>query len=162
MDKSLALLFKIPGFESINVVRAQGNVKHYNVRIKTSDHKIVNDLMQAWPFNNTSILNDNTYFIDYLVRPSEVKDFYAKLSQMPISSSASKVGLMFKFNYPVTEEIKKQIEKSVRSSDQLIWSDKHLVVLLSNCGEEAVKAVQKRIEKILASQDILEISIQVG
>ncbi|AEG14468.1 hypothetical protein Desku_0868 [Desulfofundulus kuznetsovii DSM 6115] len=151
----------IPVVQGISATTVRGQVKHYNVRVKLHGRGAEEELNKLWPFGNISTDGDGVT-ADYIVKPEEVDNFYSRLLKVSPQSGEREVAIVFQFSGPLTEELRWRVAKSVRSSDRLIWGDNRVVIVLRNCGEEAVKAVQERIGAVLAANNDVSFSVRVS
>ncbi|MBM7854933.1 hypothetical protein JOC37_001313 [Desulfohalotomaculum tongense] len=69
--------------DSVDLVKSQGKVKNYKIsfRFNHSDNYMVNQLENLWPFSTISVDKDGTTLAEYLVRPSEMKEFKLKITE---------------------------------------------------------------------------------
>lgn len=160
MDKICKRFLGMQGVESVNATRAQGAIKHYNIRIKANNRKIINQLEGFWPFGIINAKRDGIH-ADYIVKPNEVDIFYEKLSQIPFHIKNREVVMIFQLNYPASDELKNQIPLSIRSNDRLIWGDKKVALIIQDCSEQTIKSIKGRIERLLYSKDYtFDVSVQ--
>ncbi|MGI9951280.1 hypothetical protein V3F56_02870 [Moorellaceae bacterium AZ2] len=142
---------RLPYVHSVHATVSQGNVKHYNICIKTDKVEIVPELISLWPYCTVSS-KDGEVLADYLVRPEEVKDFAARLSGASCLAQCIKqksIALIFNFKRPLTEEFKRMVFQSIRGTDRLVWGDMRMAVVLPTHSEEAVRAVETRLRRLL-------------
>lgn len=139
----------IQGVESVNATRAKGVIKHYNIRIKANNKKVISELERFWPFGVISAGRD-VFYADYIVKPNELDMFYARLSQIPFYIKKNEVAIIFQLDYPASDELKRQLISNVRSDDRLVWSDKGVALIIQDCSQQTIEAVKKRIEKLLS------------
>ncbi|MGB9804911.1 hypothetical protein [Desulfofundulus sp.] len=151
----------IPFVQGISATTVKGEVKHYNVRVRLHGRGAEEELNKLWPFGNISTDGDGVT-ADYIVRPEEVDVFYARLSRLSPRFGEGEVAIVLQFNGPLTEELRRRVARSIRSSDRLIWGDNKAAIILRSCSEEAVKAVQERVGAVLAANDDVSFSIRVS
>lgn len=162
MDEA-KLFLGIPGVEEVSATYVKGSVKHYNVRVRLNDKDAAEKLKAVWPFCNVSVSNNdsNKTIADYIVKPEEAKDFHARLSKIAVKQEERQMAVILQFKQPITEEMKKKIARSVRASDQLIWGDRRVAIVLQDCRLEAIKAIQERIKNIFEKGDYLDVRVRV-
>lgn len=146
------LFMQLPVTNSVQVTFSQGNVKHYNVIIKTDNLNLAGKLMALWPFCTVSSENGEL-IANYLVKPEEVNELYLRLQKAKFISAKKKneVALMFQLKRPITEDLKQKVERIIRSSDRVVWGDNRMAVILVACDNEAVRLVEKRVKDVLCS-----------
>lgn len=149
-EEIFALFLQMPGVEAVHATLAQGNIKHYNVRVKTEDPQAINKLMTIWPFCTIGNVEDGLV-ADFVVKPEEVDEFYARLSKASYLAIKKKteVALIFQLKRPITDDLKNIIAGSIRGGDKIIWGDSRMTIILKAGQDEAVRSVERRIKKIL-------------
>jgi hypothetical protein len=164
MDEA-KLFLGIPGVEEVSATYVKGSVKHYNVRVRLNDKDAAEKLKAVWPFCNVSVSNNDSNkgntVADYIVKPEEVKDFHAKLSKVAVKQEEKQMAVILQFKQPITEEMKKKIARSVRASDQLIWGDRRVAIVLQDYRLEAIKAIQERIKNVFEEGEHLDVRVRV-
>jgi len=151
-ESTFLALLGLPGVSSVQEVRAQNAVKHYVVKyeLQESQHicKLVHHLASLWPFSTIEIDQENGVLqAEFLVRPGEVADFYARASLLPLPRQVGLYTLALEFAGPVAEEKRTVLETRLRSTDSVAWrGDRVAVVHLNNCGDPA--AVESRITAV--------------
>ena len=159
MDRVYAMFLQIPGVEAASVTRSQGAVKHYNVRVRTSNRRLAAELERLWPFGVVTADRDGIR-ADYIVKPNEADLFQKELKSLPLRHT-KEVAIIFQLNYPASEKLRRLLSSSVRSGDRLIWSDHRVAVLLQDCDKQVVEAVKTRFERLLSSQDyVYDVSVE--
>lgn len=156
-EEVFALFLQLPGIETVHATLTQGNLKHYNVRVKAEDPRAIDKLMTIWPFCTVGSVEDGL-IADYVVKPEEVDEFYDRLSKASYLAIKKKteVALIFQLRRPVTEELKNMLMGSIRGGDRILWGDNRLTIILKAGQDEAVRAVEKRIKKILRQNYVEE------
>lgn len=166
MQKYLEKLLQLRFVEAVNSTRANGQIKHYNIRIRTAEKRLISVFETLWPFGNISLTSDGLT-ADYIVKPAEIETFYVKIEAVKNlhnldedKAAEEEVAVIIRFKQPVTRDIKEKLPRSVRGRDRIVWSDTKLVIFLRGTQKEnAVQAVQKRIRDMLPDYNF-DISIQ--
>jgi len=161
--KVIAQFTKVKGIESINIIKSKGKVSHYNIRAKTKNQDTADTLIDFWPFCNAFLTkNDTKYYVDYVVKPWEMQDFYKNIVKILGANKKNEVAIIIHFSYPVSDQVKTQVKNNLRQNDYVVWDENHVIVILKNCKVKGVKIVQRRVEKILKENQITSISVEVG